>query len=135
MRYGWLWLLCVTGLTGCGGEPLGEVQGRVTLNGQPITQGSVVFENLEAGISVNAPLDANGRFEVRTYEQAGLPPGTYQVAVSPRGFQEEHEAIAVDPDAHAANSPMIPTKYHLPATSGLTFEVQAGANDFDLKLD
>ena len=131
---GWA-TLAVAVLSGCGSEPLGVVRGKVTLGNQPVTQGSVVFENLEAGVSVNSPINDDGTFEVRTFDREGLPPGTYQVAVSPRGFKEEHEAIAIDPEAHAANTVTIPKKFHLPSTSGLTFEVQEGENFYPVKLE
>ena len=118
-------LLCV----GCA-QPsdVGQVAGQVTLNGEPVTLGSVLFENAEQGISVNAPLDKQGRFEARTHELAGLPTGTYRVAVSPRSFSDGATPLIVDPSTVEPPASSIPEKYHLPETSGLTTVIAPGKN-------
>jgi hypothetical protein len=124
-------------LAGCSGEPVGYVSGKVTLNDRPVTEGSVVFENAEAGISVSVPLQSDGSYEVRTYDRKGLPPGSYKVAVTPATMGEGKTPLAVDPSQTAAAPPsIIPPQYHSTATSDLTATVKQGDNppiDFDLK--
>jgi hypothetical protein len=124
-------------LAGCSGEPVGYVSGKVTLNDQPVTEGSVVFENAEAGISVSVPLQSDGTYEVRTYDREGLPPGSYKVAITPATMGEGETPLAVDPSQTAAGpTSIIPPQYHSTATSKLTATVKEGENppfNFDLK--
>lgn len=131
---GWMYTCLLAAiLSGCSGEPLGQISGTVTYQGQPVTSGSVVFEDSSAGISVNAPLGPDGSFTVETFDRDGLPPGTYQVAVSPRGFATEGAPLVTPGNESAPASP-IPSKYHTPATSGLTREVKVGENVFKIEL-
>ena len=46
-----------------------------------MTNGSVVYENREIGLSVRTNLDDAGKYHVRTHDRDGLPPGSYQVAI------------------------------------------------------
>jgi len=136
---GWAALLgglAVLALGGCSASDVGYVSGKVTLNGQPPGQASIVFEDAAKGVSVNAPLADDGTYTVRTYNLDGLPPGTYQVAVTPKTFGDGEIPLAADPAAQAAPPSAIPEKYRTVATSGLTATVKAGKNppfDFDLK--
>jgi hypothetical protein len=121
---------------GCGGGDVGEVSGKVTLGGQPLTEGVVVFENAAAGISVNATLGPDGTYTAKTYDRNGLPPGTYQVAVKPVSIGDGETPLASDPSqAPGAAKSAIPEKYHSTKTSELSVTVAAGENppfDFDL---
>ncbi|MEZ6069960.1 MAG: carboxypeptidase-like regulatory domain-containing protein [Pirellulales bacterium] len=122
---------------GCGsGEPLGQVSGVVTLAGEPVTNGSVVFENRELGISVRANLDDQGRYHVRTYDQDGLPPGDYQVAVTSTRTGSGASPFVGDPaDQQPTDTgPAIPEKYFKIATSDLSAHVDAGPNTIDFPL-
>lgn len=119
--------------TGCAdkGPVRGTVKGRVTMGTQVVTGATVFFENVEQGVAINAPLDADGNFEVKSYQGDGLPVGTYKVAVLPGGVMtveeqgpKANEAKATRPKPNAA----IPEKYHSPSTSGLTIDVTAGDN-------
>jgi hypothetical protein len=128
-------------LVGCAEKPpaLGVVRGRVTLHAKPVTGATVLFENVETGIAMNAPLNLDGRYEVKTYQGAGLPPGKYTVAVMPGGVMrpEEEGPLAGDAKAERAKLPVtpVPEKYHKAATSGLTVEVKEGENPpFDFTL-
>lgn len=126
------WTLVGVGIVACGGGcadgDIGRMSGRITYRGQPVTQGAVLFENSEQGVSVNAVLGKNGEFAARTHDQPGLPPGTYRVAVSPRTFGDGSAPLVVDPSATESAKSPIPEKYHQTSTSGLTVEILAGAN-------
>src|SRR4051794_7936946 len=78
---------------GCGakGPTIGALRGQVRLEGKPLASGMVVFENAEAGVSLWAPLDADGRYVAHSHDVPGLPVGTYRVAVRP------HRVWNVDP--------------------------------------
>lgn len=123
-------------LGGCSdhGE-VGLVRGKVTLNGQPLTQGSILFENRTTGISLLAPLTAEGTYTALTYQQNGLPPGTYQVAVTPSVTAEADAPLVQQPTPGGKADGTIPAKYRSVATSGLSVTVQAGDNPpFDFNL-
>jgi len=128
---------------GCSKKPpaRGVVQGRVTIGSKPVTGATVFFENTETGIAMNAVLDQDGRYEVKSHLGVGLPPGKYHVAVTPGGVMTPEEAdttpLAGEAKAERAKQPVtpVPVKYHDPATSGITIEVKEGNNPpFDFTL-
>lgn len=134
-------LACLLTIAGCADKPpaLGVVRGRVTLDGKAVTGATVFFQNTETGVAMNAPLDSDGRYEVKSYQGAGLPPGKYMVAVMPGGVMrpEEDGPLAGDAKAERAKLPVtpVPEKYHTGTTSGLTVEVKEGENPpFDFTL-
>jgi hypothetical protein len=132
-RYGWACkgtlILVLLLAVGCSGGGVGRVAGQVTLDGQPLDQGAVVFQDTTRGISVNAALQRDGSYVARTHDQAGLPPGTYQVAIAARTFGTgEAPLIAGPPSATAPPPSVIPAKYQDVATSGLSVTVKPGAN-------
>ena len=117
----------------------GTVHGRVTLGAKPVTGATVLFTNAETGVAVNAPLDRDGRYEVKTHLGAGLPPGKYAVAVTPGGVMTPDEEGPLAGDAKAARAKLpatpVPDRYHKAETSGLTVEVNEGDNPpFDFAL-
>ncbi len=59
-----------------------EVSGRVTLNGQPVTDATISFTDVKNGFGASAVVDADGNFEVVTLK-GGMQPGTYSVAIMP----------------------------------------------------
>ncbi len=115
-------------LTGCGGSEVGIVSGKVTLDGQPLTGESVVFEDTARGISVNAPLAADGTFHARTYDKPGLPPGTYHVAIRPGAVGSGQAPLVGDADPTVAPPIAVPQRYRNIKTSELTTQVEAGKN-------
>ena len=114
---------------GCGKPEVGIVQGRVTLDGQPVTGGSIVFEDASRGISVNANLAADGTFTAQTYDKPGLPPGHYAVAIRPSAVGTGDAPLVgdADPTANAPQS-LIPERYRGVKTSELSADVQLGEN-------
>jgi len=131
-----LGLLAAVLPAGCANSNTGNVAGRVTLGDKPVTEGSVLFEDAAAGISVHAALQSDGSYEVKTYDRDGLPPGTYKVAVTPSKFGDGDAPLVSNSDAQAAAaSATIPERYTRTATSELSVSVVAGDNPpFDFKL-
>ena len=132
-------LLATTALCGCGGADAnkGVVRGQVTFAGKPVSDGLIRFQN-QAGVSENIDLDADGKYQVRSYEGIGLPPGEYQVAVLPR-FAAASDTPPLAGAAPLPDStkefPHIPAKFRDVSTSKLTIKVERGNNppfDFDL---
>lgn len=127
-------------LSGCSGEPLGQVKGTVTLDGKPLSKATLTFEaagkrpatvRVESGKIVEATTLKTGD---------GVPVGSHKVAVS----ATEDAVSAVDANPGAGKAPgagymtgksLIPARYNNPDTSGLTVEVKSGENVLDLQLD
>ena len=132
-------LLSMAALLGCGNAATnkGMVHGQVTFAGKPVSDGTIRFEG-PAGVSENADLDGEGKYQVRSHLGAGLPSGVYRVAVLPRVAVRSDSpplAGAAPPEDPTKEFPHIPPKFRNIETSELKIEVQRGANppfDFDL---
>lgn len=131
-----LLLTSLFGLIGCGEDPSRmprvPVSGRVTIDGQPAAEATVVFLKVGGLADPNADAprgvtDAEGRYQLSTYdENDGAPQGDYQVGVS-TAPNTEGLVQRVDP---------LKGRYSNPQTSGLTFTVPSEGTDeanFDLQ--
>lgn len=83
-------LVCLTWHVGCGekGPTLVEVSGKVVMNGQPLTAGSIHLtpaeENSFQSDQPSSLLELDGSFSIKTFPYGeGVPPGKYQVTLSP----------------------------------------------------
>ena len=116
-------VLLAAGAVGCRGSavPMGTVSGTVTLKGKPLTEGIVVFHNVEMGSGATAELDASGRYTMK----AALRVGQYRVAIQP--------PLGAGPMAPIPQSD-IPPAYQDFETSGLTAVVNTGHNVIDFEL-
>ncbi len=115
-------------LFGCSGEgPTGDVQGTVTLDGQPFTQGSVVFFSAVGVPAGVAKLGLSGQFSL----DEPLPVGEYQVAIQPG--EDELPAGAENPNP-GPPAVSVPPKYMSETTSGLTATVKEGENSFPFDM-
>jgi hypothetical protein len=120
---------------GCGSQPFetAKVTGSVTLDGNPVTEGSVLFTPAQ-GWPARGELDAQGRFTLSTYEdQDGAIVGQHEIAIIAQS--------GPDPSEHFERPPPAPTKWLIPerygsrATSGLRYEVKMGEpNEVALEL-
>ena len=93
---------------GCGRKPQvpwGTAEGKVLLDGVPVTQGTIIFDNASRGVARLAEIQSDGTFTQRSIGFAGVPVGNKTPQQSP-----------------------IPAGYHRPETSGLSAEVSAGKN-------
>ena len=119
--------VAVLALTGCGnsGKTRGNVSGQVTYNNKPVTEGEVHFYAKERGAGGSAKIDSSGNYAVTDLET-----GKYAVYVAPA------PPVAGDPKLGPpkAASSTIPKKARDPETSGLSFTVQEGNNDFKIEL-
>ena len=123
-------------LPGCGGSssnlpPLAPVSGKVTLDGNPLPRGTVTFIPDESkgtkGPTAVGQIGPDGRFTLQTAQQPGAVLGHHKVRV--RARQE-----AKTPQEEGKEPSLIPLKYENENTSGLTFEVKAGRNEFNIEL-
>jgi hypothetical protein len=128
-------LLCVGCISGCADKNWGYVTGTVTLNGQPIGPGSLMFEPDDAtgvtSTSAIAHFGEDGKFELHSAgNRKGAPVGKYNVMVQ-GGGKEDFGDERVDPNK---KSP-IPGKYLNHRLSGLTAEIKAGSQTIDFPLE
>jgi len=120
-------------LSGCGsGEVRGRVAGKVTFQGQPVSEGIVVFANDQQGVHMTADLKSDGSYQILTAKGAGLPLGTYAVSVCPP-LPNVVTGVFGKPPVKKPY-PNIPAKYRSPKTSGLTLTVAQGENAFDINM-
>ena len=135
------------------------VTGKITQNGQGVEGATVSFGPTSADAKAASGLtDASGEFELTTFESGdGAVPGSYAVTVrkmsgaaapassgpppDPRtASKEELEAYYAAGAKQAAEGPaeskhLLPEKYAMAGTSGLTAEVtDGGDNNFEFEL-
>ncbi|MGL4553200.1 MAG: hypothetical protein ACRC33_18705 [Gemmataceae bacterium] len=113
---------------GCGsGESPLAVSGKVTFNGEPVTEGSVQFNDEKTGRGSEVDLKADGTY------QASLFAAEYKVVVTPPYLTDESKSGP--PSGSYKKVKNIPGKYHSTDTSGLQAAVAPGktVHDFDLK--
>ena len=130
-------LISIVCILGCGGpkETLGPVSGKVTFNGEPVTEGMVMFSNPEKAIYMIAKLDEQGHYEVMRKDGPGLPPGDYTVTVRPPTVELKLEDTT-NPAA-ASNQKQytnIPMKYRYDQYSGLKITVTEEGVVFDIPM-
>lgn len=124
-------------LAGCGGggEKLIPVEGKVTVDGQPLTTGTVIFhpDTAKGNATMHEPrgeLDQTGTYKIAVgTTTTGAPPGWYKVYV--------YAAVKTNPqDPYSPEKWLVDPKYGDAATSGLAVEVKDGApsGHYDLKL-
>jgi hypothetical protein len=122
---GWLAVLL---LAGCGGGKPDDgitVSGTVTLDGQPLPAGQVVFEVANSSQQRIGGID-NGRFEVH-----GVPAGKVRAAVRTSMMQaqqsaEQKFAQKSGGKADKAAFVPVPAKYEDVSKAGLEYDVAAG---------
>lgn len=130
-------------LTVCGcasEESRGTVTGKVSINGVPLAEGTIFFENQAKGVALTGQIKSDGSFTLASYKGAGLVVGSYKVAISPEGMlmsADEIPLVGKNPrkPKDVKKSPL-PEKYFKTSTSELTAEIKEGSNppiNFDLK--
>ncbi|MCA9116218.1 MAG: hypothetical protein KDA79_14130 [Planctomycetaceae bacterium] len=114
---------------GCGGgaeaTPTGEVSGKVTVNGEPLTQGQVNFISAEKGVGGTGELQEDG-----TYKLDGpLPVGEYKVYISFNIAPSQLGTAAEDV------LKLVPEKYQTQQTSDLSAKVEADRTEYDFAIE
>lgn len=118
-------------LAGCGGgnsRPTGMVSGQITHHGgQSLTNAQITFYSSEHGDHGEADTGPEGRYTVKE----PLEVGTYRVRVTPPPVFDPADG---SPPPKPQENPNIPAKYRDYQTSGLTFKVEPGKNEFNVDL-
>jgi hypothetical protein len=109
-------------LAGCGksGPQVAPVQGRVTLDGQPLFSADVAFQPANSQRPSVGRTDAEGHYEL-AYKR-----GQMGALVGPHTVR-----ITVSPDA-VKNAPVIPARYD--TQTELRRDVEPGPNEFNFDL-
>jgi len=131
--------VAVLSLSGCGGPatpPTARVGGIVTLDGQPLSSGSVRFvpdrSKGTTGRMAVGVIGSDGRFTLTSFKPGdGSLVGFHKVAIICEG-----EAPPFDPKIPPPPpKSLIPIRYTDDKTSGITAEVKSGTkHDFEFKL-
>lgn len=123
-------LLCAA--PGCSRAPkIAKVTGRVTLQGQPITQGKIQFRP-QVGPIAAAELGPNGEYTLTTKKRGdGSIVGPCAVSISPKTYAAPAPGAAVP---QPPPGQVIPPKFHEFSTSNLQRTVENKDNVFDFEL-
>lgn len=135
---------------GCDSVPEGQmptapVEVTVLYKGQPVEEAVVTFAGPEGTPPAFGRTDANGKAQMATYATGdGATLGTHSVSVVKQEFANVKEEVSQDSPDYAPSpgaSPvpvvkdLLPKKFSLPTTSGLTAEVVKGENKLTFDLD
>lgn len=115
---------------GCGKRLPATVEGQVTLAGQPISSGSVVFYPEAGGAAVHGDVGPDGRYQLRTGRAEGLQTGEYRVTVMYRRGKPTLDMTPAQIDA----LDIAPTRYRHRDKTDLRFTIESGANTIDIPL-
>lgn len=130
------WAPCLAALslmaiaTGCNrNEGLAPVVGVVQFRGAPLADGKVVFTP-QTGPAAVGTIEADGKFMMQTAGQPGATIGQNRVTVhSQQKLTDEESKNLVVPKS------LIPEMYSQQDQSPLTYDVQAGPNEYRIELE
>ena len=135
-------LFMIPVLAGCGGDDrVAAVHGIVKLDGDPVADASVTFMPKEGGRPAFGITNAEGAFELTTFESGdGALIGRHVVTImavdettnsKAEALAEEHGSLAevMHPRSMTKQEWRIPPRYSEDDSSGLEFEVVRGADN------
>lgn len=133
---------------GCGGRGLGKVNGRVTVDGKPVPNGTIMFYPEGAQGAVGS-IAADGSYTLTTRKPGdGATIGKHKVAIHATnvgpGSMQEPKSLDDELKGSPANTGkilvagkvtwVVPEKYSTAEQSPLTAEVKAGANTINFDI-
>lgn len=135
--FAFLVLVCVVGCSG--DDRVAPVTGVVTLDDKPIAEASVTFMPKEGGRPAFGVTDAEGKYELTTFEEGdGALIGNHVVTIlavdekvsdKATAAAEEHGSLSEFMAPQAKQKWIIPERYSEKDTSGLSFDVKPGENN------
>lgn len=125
---------------GCDGGPKrAPVSGAVKLDGKPLTTGTVLFVPQAGGPYAKGTIGPDGSYELQTDDgKDGAVLGSYFVGVM--AFEEKgryrpnYGETDIGRGAAQDSGQLVPAHYMDPTTSGITYEVKPGSNQFAIEL-
>ncbi|QDT68948.1 hypothetical protein MalM25_18740 [Planctomycetes bacterium MalM25] len=142
MPYGSLMVLAATTLiAGCNDSGLRQVEGVVTIAGEPLTTGRIEFVP-EVGRRATGNIQSNGSFKLMTFKPGdGAKIGDYKVlieAVETEGQQKMGTSIfdepSVDPSSFKRRT-LVHPRYGSLASSPLVATVKSSGNQINFELE
>ncbi len=120
-------------------DGLVPVRGTVTYRGNPLPNALVVFMPETPDVLPSSGLtDSNGRYELMTIVPGdGANVGKHRVTITARGPDKERRGapVGLTGSNTEPGDPLIPIKYFMPDTSGLTADVKPGGITADFPLE
>jgi hypothetical protein len=124
--------------TGCDptANPFAPVHGKVSYRGSPLRAGTIIFSPDTAhgcrGSLVQAEIQSDGAYELRTAGAPGAMAGWYRITVAATAKPSGSSSRETFTDPYS----LVPDKYRDPELSGLVREVKSPRpNRFDFDLD
>ena len=111
-----LGLLCAAATLGCG-DVLAEVSGTVTVDGEPLQEGEIIFEEADQNKSPEAGPIVGGKYTVQ------VPPGSKKVRINASRPTKKPERVL----GAAARESMVAPEFN--ERTQLTAEVKPGKQD------
>ncbi len=141
----WISMACLVAVCsmsgfGCsGGKTVqtGTVQGKVTLDGEPVTTGLIFFMGENIADTASAELQSDGTYSMRYGSGFRVPAADYRVcfgAANVNAPPPDPAALMETPEKYAAKTPPVPPKYLDAKTSGLIAAVNPGQNTLNFEL-
>jgi hypothetical protein len=125
------WSLVLWFAGGCSSGPVrGEVQGKVTFQGNPVKEGKVTFLSPEGLGDAEADISGNGSYAV----QGGVVVGEYIVEIKPPVVMVDTDPGKSPPAPMEKKAPDIPRKYRMQGTTTLKASVKAGKNEINFEM-
>lgn len=109
-------------------KPTGKLQGRVTFEGDPVTEAQIQIQSQVTGVAAAAALDGDGNFKFDT----PITVGEYAVSITP--VFDIPPAGTVSGPITAPERPDVPARYRNAATSGFVVEVTEGETKFEADM-
>jgi hypothetical protein len=124
-----LGLVCLAGCSG-GGVKTGKVYGTVTVDGQPLADGTISFNPLDGNTPTAGGKVTNGAYSVV------VPRGNQKVLVSAPKVIGSRKAYEGDPNSKMIDQyqETLPVKYTNPFETPLTVDVNSGAVKADFEI-
>jgi hypothetical protein len=123
--------LCLLLFAGCsGGARTGTVSGNVTVDGQPLADGTISFNPIDGNTPTSGGKITNGSYSVE------VPTGAQKIIISAQKVTGSRAAYEGDPNSPRINitAEILPKKYSEAATTELTLDVKRGSNKKDFTL-
>jgi hypothetical protein len=139
-------LFLASAFAGCGGDAdkpkLGKVHGKVTLDGNPVDRGRVVFtpaagKGGETGQTATGEINSDGTFDLTTFDTgdgAILGQHIATVTIPEKGSENLGKPDASGRIEYKLPKSVAPNKYEKVDSSPLRYTVKEGSNDFEIKL-
>ncbi len=124
-------LLALFGVQGCGSSFDSAVRGIVTLDGKPLTDGTVQFHPVGDGPSSYGSIFDGGVYQMGTGSESGLVPGKYKVTVMATEAPPANLPLGQTPPV---GKRLTPEKYGTVDATPFEFDVKDGDNTIDLAL-